>query len=167
LRLARLKTEGVTPAEVTRALSKGGCRHRLRSRRFFAIASQLNEDIAVGDWAYYFTLPERISAVTVADVNRVAKAYLQEDQSTTGWFVPLSTDPVAEETAADRSSLAPPGTRIITRDQKWLAARRRPGRGPIATKVSRLHPPLTGRRRGAESPRGLPVAPLRTSTCSP
>jgi zinc protease len=98
--LARLKTEGVTPAEVNRALSKEAAATAYGRDGSFAIASQLNEDIAVGDWAYYFTLPERISAVTVADVNRVAKAYLQEDQSTTGWFVPLSTDAVAEETAA-------------------------------------------------------------------
>jgi zinc protease len=54
-----------------------------------SIASQLNEWIAVGDWTLYVTFPERIAKVTAADVQRVAKTYLNEDQSTTGWFVPV------------------------------------------------------------------------------
>jgi zinc protease len=34
------------------------------------------------------TFPQKVEQVTPADVQRVAKQYLNEDQSTTGWFVP-------------------------------------------------------------------------------
>ena len=36
------------------------------------------------------TFPQKVGQVTPADVQRVAKQYLNEDQSTTGWFVPAS-----------------------------------------------------------------------------
>jgi zinc protease len=53
------------------------------------IASTLNEWIAVGDWTLYATYVDSVAKVTPADVQRVAKTYLNEDQSTTGWFVPV------------------------------------------------------------------------------
>jgi zinc protease len=36
----------------------------------------------------YVTFPQKVEQVTPADVQRAAKQYLNEDQSTTGWFVP-------------------------------------------------------------------------------
>jgi len=86
--VAKVKSAGVTPTEVERAVNKllaGFAYHRDGS---FAIASQLNEAIAVGDWTHYTTQLAALRAVTAADVQRVAKAYLLEEQSTTGWFVP-------------------------------------------------------------------------------
>jgi zinc protease len=86
--VTKVKAAGVTPAEVERAVNKllaGFAYHRDGS---FAIASQLNEAIAVGDWTHYAMQLPALQAVTAADVQRVAKAYLVEDQSTTGWFVP-------------------------------------------------------------------------------
>jgi len=59
------------------------------------VASELNEWIAVGDWTLYVTFPEKVKQVTPADVQRVAKQYLNDDQSTTGWFVPVR--PAAEK----------------------------------------------------------------------
>jgi zinc protease len=35
------------------------------------------------------TFPQKVQQVTAADVQRVAKKYFSEDQSTTGWFVPV------------------------------------------------------------------------------
>ena len=96
--LARLKTEGVTPEEVARAIGKETADTAYSRDGSFAIAGQINEDIAVGDWTYYVTQPEKLQAVTVADVNRVAKTYLVEDQSTTGWFIPVAEG--GAETAA-------------------------------------------------------------------
>jgi predicted Zn-dependent peptidase len=34
------------------------------------------------------TFPQKVEQVTAADVQRVAREYLDEPQSTTGWFVP-------------------------------------------------------------------------------
>jgi zinc protease len=55
------------------------------------VAEALNEWVATGDWTQYVTYIEKISKVTPADVQRVARKYLNEDQSTTGWFVPTVT----------------------------------------------------------------------------
>ena len=35
-------------------------------------------------------LSEKVERVTPADVQRVARKYFDEDQSTTGWFVPVT-----------------------------------------------------------------------------
>jgi predicted Zn-dependent peptidase len=34
-------------------------------------------------------MEDSVSRVTPADVQRVARKYLNEDQSTTGWYVPV------------------------------------------------------------------------------
>lgn len=60
----------------------------------YAIADQINEAIAMGDWTSYVTLPKAIQDVTAADVQRVAARYFVERSSTSGWFVP-QTSPMA------------------------------------------------------------------------
>ncbi|MDB5237264.1 MAG: peptidase domain protein [Parcubacteria group bacterium] len=79
--------KGVTATEVANA--KRTIRRQAAQRRDgpYALLSVLNEDIASGDWTRFVTLPKALAAVTRADVQRVAKAYLIEDQSTVGWFV--------------------------------------------------------------------------------
>jgi len=86
--IAFLQKDGVTAAEVARAINKEMAATAYARDGVSAIAAQVNEDIAVGDWTLYVTLPECIKAVTPADVVRVARTYLVEDQSTTGWFIP-------------------------------------------------------------------------------
>ena len=49
----------------------------------------LNECIAAGDWTLFYSLEEATKKVTTADIQRVANEYLNVDQSTTGWFVPI------------------------------------------------------------------------------
>ena len=88
--LERIRTGGVTEAEVSTAINKLLAGIAFGRDGSFAIAGQLNEAIAVGDWTVYSSLLEKIAAVKPADVQRVAKAYLVEDQSTTGWFVPVA-----------------------------------------------------------------------------
>jgi zinc protease len=84
----KVKKDGVTAAEVSRAINKLLAGMAYQRDGSFAIAGQINEAIAVGDWTYYLTLLEKIKAVTAADVQRVAQTYLKADQSTTGWFIP-------------------------------------------------------------------------------
>ena len=52
----------------------------------FAVA--LSEAVAVGDWRYYFYQRDRIAAVTLADVQRVAKTYFKPQNRTLGRFIP-------------------------------------------------------------------------------
>lgn len=54
----------------------------------YAIADQINEAIAMGDWSAYINLPEAIQAVSAETLQEVAAKYFVEKSSTTGWFVP-------------------------------------------------------------------------------
>jgi zinc protease len=58
----------------------------------YAIASAINECIALGDWTTYLTLPEAIQKVTPAEIQRAAKKYLVAKTRTTGWFLPKKSD---------------------------------------------------------------------------
>lgn len=83
-----LKADGVTQEEVDRAINRYLTRTSFSRDGSFSIAGSLNEAIAVGDWTTYVNFSEEVRAVTPADVKRVAQAYLVEDQTTTGWFIP-------------------------------------------------------------------------------
>jgi zinc protease len=87
--IERIKTGGVTPAEIARVKQQYVAADAYKRDGTAAVASELNEWIAVGDWTLYVTFPQRVQQVTPADVQRVAKEYLNEDQSTTGWFIPI------------------------------------------------------------------------------
>jgi zinc protease len=88
--IEKLKKDGVTADEVLSAVAKNLADAAFQRDGSFAIAGNLNENIAVGDWTLYYTLEDAVKKVTPADVQRVANKYLMADQSTTGWFVPLA-----------------------------------------------------------------------------
>jgi zinc protease len=94
--LARVKTDGVTDEEVSSAVSQLLAASAYARDGAFAIASNLNEYISSGDWTLYVTLDTAIAKVTAADVKRVANEYLNEDQSTTGWFIPVPAPEAAK-----------------------------------------------------------------------
>jgi zinc protease len=84
----KVKTGGVTAEEVSRVKQQFIAADAYKRDGTAAIAGEINEWIAVGDWTLYVTFPQKVEQVTPADVQRVAKKYFDEDQSTTGWFVP-------------------------------------------------------------------------------
>lgn len=87
--IEKLKKDGVTQAEVDAAVAKLLSETAFNRDGSFAIAGQINEDIAVGDWTNFVTLPDKYRKVTPAAVQSVANKYLNVDQSTTGWFIPV------------------------------------------------------------------------------
>jgi len=87
--IEKLKAGGVTDEEVRTAAAKLLASSAFQRDGSFAIAGNLNECIAAGDWTLYYGLDEAAKKVTAADVKRVAEAYLGYDQSTTGWFIPI------------------------------------------------------------------------------
>ena len=88
--IEQLKQDGVTAAEVQAAIAKYLADSAFQRDGTYAIASNINTAIAVGDWTTYYTFDEAVKKVTPADVQRVAQKYFNADQSTTGWFVPLA-----------------------------------------------------------------------------
>lgn len=87
----KVQRDGVTAAEVQRVQRQYRASEAYRRDGTAGVVRALNEWIAAGDWTLYVTFPEAIAKVTPEDVRRVAKAYLNPDQSTTGWFVPVKT----------------------------------------------------------------------------
>jgi zinc protease len=54
------------------------------------IALNLSEWLGMGDWRLYFLHRDRIESVTTEDVQRVAQAYLTQNNRTAGRFIPTS-----------------------------------------------------------------------------
>ena len=82
-----IRRHGVSQQELDRA--KGRARGNLLTSRDgpVAVALQINEAIAAGDWTSYATAIDRIAAVTIADVQRVARDYLSDARLTVGHLV--------------------------------------------------------------------------------
>ncbi len=83
-----IKKKGVSKNEIERAKAQINSEMAFSRDGSYSIASALNEAIAIGDWRFYTTYNNKIAAVTAEDIKRVANTYLQEDQSTTGYFIP-------------------------------------------------------------------------------
>ena len=89
---------GVTEDELTRAKSVIQANTVYGRDGPYAIADQINEAIAMGDWANYVNLPKAIQNVSAEDIKRVAAQYFVRNNSTTGWFVPQKSSTVAQLT---------------------------------------------------------------------
>lgn len=86
--LDRVAGEPLPPAELARA-----CKQTLAQLAYSSesVSSQgywlgFSETVANLDW--FLGLPTHLAAVTVADVQRVAAAYLHRDRAGVGWYVP-------------------------------------------------------------------------------
>jgi zinc protease len=55
----------------------------------YAIASQLNEAIAAGDWTLFTTYIDRIERVGLDDVQAAANHIFQRDTLTVGYYDPV------------------------------------------------------------------------------
>ncbi|MFK7843840.1 MAG: M16 family metallopeptidase [Rhodothermales bacterium] len=86
--IAAVQTDGVLQDEVDRAINILKAQEAFGRDGSYAIASQLNEAIASGDWRLYAEYLSRIENITPEDVQRVASKYLVEDHSTIGWYIP-------------------------------------------------------------------------------
>ncbi|MCH7762233.1 MAG: insulinase family protein [Candidatus Marinimicrobia bacterium] len=83
-----IKENGISEEEIKRAKAQINSEMAFSRDGSYSIASALNEAIAIGEWKFYTTYNNKIAAVTVEDIKRVAITYLQEEQSTTGYFIP-------------------------------------------------------------------------------
>jgi zinc protease len=180
----KVKQDGVTPAEIDRAINKLLAGIAYARDGSFAIAGQINEAIAVGDWTVYVSLLEKLRAIKPADVLRVARTYLNEDQGTTGWFIPVQ-EPVSapaksaglfrEDTVGNKKFAArgphfyrdPEGNRTANREDMTASRVRGPMQrdagvttagGAVAGQETKIAPNV--RRRAIN---GVDVLTLRTA----
>ena len=86
-----LISSGVAEDELVRAKAVIAASTQYGRDGSYAIADQINEAIAMGDWTQYIRMPKAIQAVTAADLQRVAQKYFRRSQRTIGWFVPKPT----------------------------------------------------------------------------
>ena len=75
---------GVTEDELSRAKSVIKANTVYGRDGSYAVASQLNEAIAIGDWTQYVTLDKTIQNVEPEDIQRVSAQYFTLKNSTTG-----------------------------------------------------------------------------------
>ena len=80
--------KGVTEEEVKRIQARSLRQREQASNDTSRLAVQLSEWAAQGDWRMYFIYRDRLEKVTPADVQRVAKTYLVENNRTVGLFLP-------------------------------------------------------------------------------
>ena len=84
-----LQTKGVTSGEISRAKAQLKAGYLLGNRDINSQARQLgNDQTTTGDYQFTDKYLAGVERVTAADVQRVAKKYLQEDLKTVGNFQP-------------------------------------------------------------------------------
>lgn len=83
-----IQTDGISESELARAVSQVRSAEAFGRDGSFAVASQLNEAIAAGDWRLYVTALSRLQSVTAEDVRRVTSEYCIADGRTVGYFIP-------------------------------------------------------------------------------
>ncbi|ARV63217.1 peptidase M16 [Nostocales cyanobacterium HT-58-2] len=87
--IAKLTKKGVTTEELDRAKAKLEASVILSNRDITSLAFQLgNDETTAGDYRYTQRYLAAIRQVTAADVQRVAKKYLQPEARTVGFFKP-------------------------------------------------------------------------------
>jgi zinc protease len=89
----RVRSEGVPEDELART------KRQLHAQVVYSLEGVTNQGFALGfmnlvarDPAAWESFPDSLQNVTSDDLQRVASAYLVEDQRTTGWFIPRSQE---------------------------------------------------------------------------
>lgn len=80
--------QGVKDEEVDRARQRLLKQRDQEAANSARLAIHLSEWAAQGDWRLYFLYRDRLEQVTTRDVDRVARAYLQSSNRTTGIYYP-------------------------------------------------------------------------------
>lgn len=84
----QIAEKGVTEKEVAHAKRQIFAQSTFERDGTFAVASELNEAIALGDWKRYAAYQEHVNQVTAAQIQAVAAKYLKLEKATIGYFIP-------------------------------------------------------------------------------
>ena len=86
---SRVREHGITDAELTKAKAQLEARLVFDNDGVTNIAHQLGYFSTVASLELYLSMPDRIAAVTTADVGAIARTLLADANRTVGWFDPL------------------------------------------------------------------------------
>ena len=89
--LESISEEGPSDDELDRARNQLKAHEAFERDGPYAVASQLNEAIAAGDWTLYTTFQKRLESVSAEDIRRVAELYCIERNRTVGYYIPTET----------------------------------------------------------------------------
>ncbi len=86
--IERIQSEGITAQELERAKKQAQASFAYSTESITNQAYWLAQSAMLGDVSWFDTYVERLSQVTLEDVQRVAQTYLTPRQRTIGWLVP-------------------------------------------------------------------------------
>lgn len=87
--LARLESAPITEQELTKALKRAKAEFVLAGESISGQAQLLGmTEAVIGDYRWYESVLERLSKITLDDIERVRAEYLRPSQRTVGWFEP-------------------------------------------------------------------------------
>lgn len=87
--IARLATEPITQAELDKALKRARAQFIMAGESISGQAQLLGmAEATTGDYRWYETVLERLSQVTLDDIERVRATYLRKRHRTVGWYEP-------------------------------------------------------------------------------
>jgi zinc protease len=86
--ISKIQQEGVTAAEMTKAIKQTKAQFAYSSESVTYQAYWLGFSEIIGDTTWLDNWLEKLSAVTAADVQRVAQSYFTPNKQTVGWYVP-------------------------------------------------------------------------------
>jgi zinc protease len=114
--IERVKAAPIGPEELARAKSQVEAEFVFQADSVTAQARQLGYWAMVDDWRYLITYADRVRALTVEDIQKVAQTYLVTDTRTVGHFVPSDDAPpagAAPREASSRVEKVKRGDRVI------------------------------------------------------
>ena len=166
--IARVQKQGVTADEVAAAIAKYTASTAFERDGSMAMAFALNECIAAGDWTLYYRLEDAVKHVTAADVRRVAKKYFNEDQRTTGWYIPRNDQPADAGSASDNPAVAAKSAASEHPQEQGRAAKAANGNAAhektAGAKSPKPRAPLESGAKSGATPAVAKIAPRITRT---
>lgn len=87
----KVALDGVADDDVARAKQSLLKQRELQAADSAGLAIQLSEWASQGDWRMYFVYRDRLEQVTKAAVQKVASAYLRQNNRTVGMYLPVKT----------------------------------------------------------------------------
>lgn len=92
--VAQLREEPITQRELDKAVKRAKAQFVMVGESVTGQAQMIGmSEMVASDYGWYEQTLERLSAVTLDDIERVREKYLVSEQRTTGWYLPVNGSP--------------------------------------------------------------------------